>query len=254
MTHTAPAWHPDPQPCGDYGVDAPYVPAMLGVGGGLLLVLAGFFAARGSGAGGAVPCALSGIWLLLSAASYLYTTRIGKFRVWARLLGELPLRGDETILDIGSGRGAVQLMAAKRVPDGEVIGIDLWKSADQSGNTRETAIRNAEREGVAARVAFETGDMRDLPFPDNHFDAVLSSLAIHNITDEAGRARAITEAYRVLKPGGHLLIADIRASREYRDRLRALGAANVTMRTLGWRFWYGGPWVATTLVAATKAA
>jgi SAM-dependent methyltransferase len=56
---------------------------------------------------------------------------------------------------------------------------------------------------------------------------VVSSLAIHNIPDAAGRAKAIAEAVRVLRPGGQLLIADIRAAGEYRDTLRQMGLADV---------------------------
>ena len=57
----------------------------------------------------------------------------------------------------------------------------------------------------------------------------------------AGRAKAIAEAVRVLRPGGRLLIADIRVAGEYRNTLRQMGLADVATRTLGWLFWYGGP-------------
>jgi ubiquinone/menaquinone biosynthesis C-methylase UbiE len=121
---------------------------------------------------------------------------------------------------VGCGRGAVLLMAAKLLPRGRAVGIDLWKRADQSGNALEVTKRNAELEGVADRVELHTGDMRSLPFEDDSFDLVLSSLAIHNITDVTGRARAIDEAVRVLRPGGRLLIVDIGATSEYEARLR----------------------------------
>lgn len=91
-------------------------------------------------------------------------------------------------------------------------------------------------------------------FADDTFDLVVSSLAIHNIADVAGRAQAVAEAARVLKPRGRLLITDIRATAAYRDQLRRLGWTDVTTRGLGLRFWYGGPWMATTLVRATKPA
>src|SRR5262249_7030357 len=106
--------------------------------------------------------------------------------------------------------------------------------------------------GVGDRVTLMTADMRALPFRAEAFDVVLSSLAIHNIRNRDGRAAAVSEAVRVLRPGGRLLIADIQATAEYREWLRALGADDVMVRPLGWRFWYGGPWVATTLVTATR--
>jgi arsenite methyltransferase len=56
----------------------------------------------------------------------------------------------------------------------------------------------------------------------------------------------------VLRPGGRLLLADFRATQPYPERLRELGMAEVTHRSLGWRFWYGHPWAATRLVSARK--
>jgi hypothetical protein len=65
-------------------------------------------------------------------------------------------------------------------------------------------------------------------------------------------AYAITEGFRVLKPGGHMVIADIRATSIYEETLRTLGASNVKRRRLGWRFWWGNPVAATTLLTASK--
>src|SRR5262249_26126635 len=112
--------------------------------------------------------------------------------------------------------------------------------------------RNASLEGVADRVVIETGDMRALPFPDAAFDLVVSSLAIHNISGGAERDKAIAEAWRVLKPDGRLVIADIRATAAYASALQRLGASDVMRRSLGWRFWYGNPFASTSLVTATK--
>jgi arsenite methyltransferase len=105
---------------------------------------------------------------------------------------------------------------------------------------------------VQDRVEIETGDMRALPFADAAFDVVVSSLAIHNIRSNAARAQAIGEAWRVLKPGGRLAIADIRATGRYVETLRGLGAPAVARRRLGWRFWYGNPFAGTSLVTASK--
>jgi len=236
---------------GDYGFDAPNVLLTLTAIGLVFLAIAVVLAAFHLGFW-AIPAAAISLFVLLGVASFTYTTRRGKFVVWAQILEGLQLRGDERVLDMGSGRGAIQLMAAQLVPRGQAVGLDLWRSADQSGNAAAVASRNAQSEGVAGNTAFETGDMSKMPFPDNSFDLVVSSLAIHNIEDAATRQGAIDEAVRVIKPGGRLAIADFVATSSYAKRLGELGMAGVKRRNLGWRFWYGFPWTATSLVTATK--
>jgi arsenite methyltransferase len=193
-----------------------------------------------------------GLALAASAASFVFTTRTGKFALWRRVLDGLHLRGDERVLDIGCGRGAVTTMAARLVPTGWVAGVDLWHAADQSGNRAETTRRNAALEGVDGRVALQTADMTDLPFPAGAFDVVVSSLAMHNLQTAAGRSQAVDEAVRVLRPGGRLAIVDIKSTGEYAARLGELGMGGVTRTRLGWRGWYGGPWMASCAVHATK--
>ena len=186
-----------------------------------------------------------------TTASFIYATRSGKFHVWDRILDDLRLRGDETLLDMGCGRGAVLLAAAKRLPRGRAIGVDLWRP-DQTENSQDGTLANAALEGVADRVELHTADMTALPLADGSVDVIVSSLAIHNIPDRAGRQRALDEAVRVLRPGGRLAIADLWETRRHAARLRELGWRNVQRRNLGWRMWYGGPWFATRLVTATK--
>jgi arsenite methyltransferase len=143
-------------------------------------------------------------------------------------------------------------MAAQHLTMGRVVGVDIWQSADQSSNSAAATQRNAIAEGVADRVELHTGNMTALPFEDNSFDVVVSSLAIHNIRGRAGRDKAIDEAMRVLRPGGRLMIADIRAAQQYQLQLIKIGMQDVSCSRLGWQFWWGGPWAATRLVTATK--
>jgi SAM-dependent methyltransferase len=101
-------------------------------------------------------------------------------------------------------------------------------------------------------IILHTGDMTDLPFPDGAFDVVVSSLAIHNLPTLPARFQAIDQAMRVLRPGGRLVVADIRTVGKYAEHLRAVGAADVRTRNLGPGFWFSGPWQATSVVTATK--
>jgi len=190
--------------------------------------------------------------LAITLATYLHTTRRGKFLVWADILDRLPLAGDERVLDAGCGRGAVLTMVAKRLPCGSAVGIDVWSKADQSGNGVEAAERNLVAEGVRERCTLVTGDMRSMPFPDASFDLIVSSLAIHNIRSSAGRCQAIAEIARALSPGGRVAIADLGWTRRYAQKLEALGFIGVRRRHLGWRFWWGPGFPATALVTATK--
>ena len=200
-------------------------------------------AAALAGAGGAVVAG--------SAASYLYSTGPGKRAIWAELLDELDLRGDEHVLDVGCGRGAVLMLAARRLPAGRAVGADVWRRRDQSGNSRAATERNAAAEGVPDRVELADADARDLPFASASFDLVLSSLALSNIRGASGRAQALREAVRVLRPGGRLRIADDGADR-YAAVLRDAGCTDVAVRQLDWRTWYGIPGHHIPLVAAAR--
>lgn len=242
---------------GDYGFDGDFsvIPAVwhfVIAAAVCLALVAGTVALLASGAvvAGTVIAVVTAL-VLFTVASCLHTTKAGKFEVWARILAGLRLRGDEDVLDLGCGRGAVLLATAKLLPHGRAVGFDLWR-ADQTGNGPDATRRNAEREGVADRVELRTGDMTRLPFADNTFDLVLSNIAVHNIPSAAGRRAAIDEAVRVLRPGGRLAIADVLATKRHYDRLRELGLSDVRRRNLGWRMWWGGPWFPTRLVTATK--
>lgn len=236
---------------GEYGFDEPVWPLLFGLLGVIFLILGflSFWVFDIPVLG--VICFVCAMLFLFTAASYVYTTRQGKFQVWADILLRLGLRGDEHIIDLGCGRGAVLLMVASLLPSGKATGIDVWKVNEQSGNALSVTQQNAEREGVAGNVALHTADMQQLPFSDGSFDLVVSSLAIHNIRHPEGRKQALSEAARMLKPGGRLVIADF-FTQHYGECLRELGMTDVNHRSLDWRFWYGGPWAVPKLVSARK--
>jgi len=224
-----------------YGVDASAIPAIFGAAGAACCLAA---AQRRPGR---IAMAAAGTVLLANAGVYLHTTLRGKLRIWERELDRVGLQGNEQLLDLGCGRGAVLIAAARRLPTGRAVGADLW-TRDQSGNGPEITLANAAAAGVADQVEVHTANMTALPFPDGSFNVVTSALAIHNIPSPEGRYRAVDEAMRVLRPGGQLLIADPwPMARKY-----AAHIGQGTLRPLGPGYWYGGPWLSVTLLHAVK--
>jgi SAM-dependent methyltransferase len=126
-----------PRRRGSYGIDAPYAPAFIAV-----LAVAEFVLAIITGQ---VWPFLGGLFVLAILGFYFHSTLRGKFLVWAELLDRLGLRGDERILDLGCGRGAVLLLAAQHLTTGRAVGVDLWRSADQSGNSTEAGRKQSTK-------------------------------------------------------------------------------------------------------------
>ncbi|MEA2228088.1 MAG: hypothetical protein QOF29_2753 [bacterium] len=211
----------------DYGLDAPGVVRNFAIAGAvcaagaLVLALTGALAAEGL-------LALCAAMFWAAAVGMLRSSRRGKLVERDRLLDALGLRGDETVLDVGCGRGLLLNGAAKRLPDGHAVGVDVWSSADQSGNSRRAALANAEAEGVAERVEVLDADMRDLPFDDGTFDVVVSSIAIHTLPDRDEREQACLEIARVVRPGGRVAVLDFRVTHEYQLAFEDAGLVDVT--------------------------
>jgi SAM-dependent methyltransferase len=118
--------------------------------------------------------------------------------------------GSGRVLDVGagSGRASIGLLLAR--PQATAIGVDIYSGywgIDE--NTPERFMKNARIAGVAERAAARVGDMRELPFANGEFDAVVSSYAIDHLR-RAERPKAIAEVARVLKPGGEFLLSIIR--------------------------------------------
>jgi demethylmenaquinone methyltransferase/2-methoxy-6-polyprenyl-1,4-benzoquinol methylase len=116
-----------------------------------------------------------------------------------KLLVEKTVAPGDIVLDCGAGTGSTALLAAQRIgPAGKVMLFDLCDGMLNVAKDRAVAA------GVLERLEFQTGDMLDLPFADNSFDAVLSTYSICPLHDPA---RGAMELYRVVKPGGHIGIA-----------------------------------------------
>src|SRR4051812_36552299 len=155
----------------DYGIDAPGVVRvflLLGFLGLAALVtrVIGVWSERTALGALGWPVMCFGLTMGMTGAVMWWDSRVGKIRRRDRVLAGLPWRGDEGVLDVGWGRGLYLIGAARRVPHGRAVGIDVWNTSALSGNAMDATRRNAEVEGVADRVELKTADAREMPFAD----------------------------------------------------------------------------------------
>jgi ubiquinone/menaquinone biosynthesis C-methylase UbiE len=115
------------------------------------------------------------------------------------LVVEHGVREGDTVLDAGGGTGSTSLLAAERVgPKGTVVVFDL------SPDMLDVARAKATEAGLVDRMKFKSGDILELPFPDESFDAVLSTYSMCPLFDPA---KGVLELYRTVKKGGRLAAA-----------------------------------------------
>lgn len=106
----------------------------------------------------------------------------------------------ETVLDLGSGGGIDVFLAANKVGDqGKVIGVDM------TPDMISAAVENAQKGGYN-NVEFKLGEIENLPIEDSTIDVIISNCVI-NLTPD--KNKAYQEVYRVLKPGGRILVSDL---------------------------------------------
>ena len=124
-------------------------------------------------------------------------------------------------LDIGTGPGHIPLLICEELPGSSVLGVDL------SENMLIHANRHREGSAFVERIEYKLMDAKDLELPDGHFDAVYSNTILHHIPDPRP---FLSEAYRMLRPGGALLIRDLfrPESEERRDELVELYAVGAS--------------------------
>ena len=134
-------------------------------------------------------------------------------RLRSRLVDQLDLAPGLSVLEVGCGTGSLAIRVCRTEPRARVFGID----------PDAQALRIAGRKASAAgtRIRFDLGEAERLRYPAESFDRVVFSLVLHHL-DRAGKREALAEAWRVLRPGGSLHVADIGPAPGRLSRLAAM--------------------------------
>jgi arsenite methyltransferase len=217
-----------------YGIDAPGLVRFFFIAGAVALAV--FLLALLSSVAGqtlkiiiAVLFGIAATYLLGMGCLMIYYSKVAKLKDCENLLNLVQWSGDELVLDVGCGRGLMLVGAAKRLISGKAIGIDLWQEQDQANNSPDATLSNAAIEGVTERIEVKTADMRQLPFPENYFDAIVSNWTVHNLAAATDRQKALDEMIRVLKPNGIVVLSDIVNQTEYAEYFGVRGMTNVQL-------------------------
>jgi len=115
------------------------------------------------------------------------------------LIHQAQIRPGMRVLDLGCGTGTLTILTKQTHPDAEVVGLD--------GDPAVLEIARSKAKQTGVNITLDQGMAFQLPYPDNSFDRVFSSLVIHHLTTD-DKQRTMFEIYRVLRPGGELHIID----------------------------------------------
>lgn len=125
------------------------------------------------------------------------TTREKLFK--SELVKQIALQPSQRVLDLGCGTGTLTVALKESRPEAEVFGLD--------GDAKILEIARLKAEKASAEIEFETGLSYKMPYENAYFERVVSSLFFHHLTPENKR-KTLAEIFRVLKPGGILLVGD----------------------------------------------
>ena len=133
----------------------------------------------------------------------------GQDRRWRRMVVDLAaVPPDGRVLDVATGTGAVAFALSRHTPQAQGVGLDFCEPMIEAAQAR-AATGKGYAAGLREMPSFQVGDALDLPYPDDHFDAVTISFGMRNLADIPCGLRQMR---RVLKPGGRLVCLELLAS------------------------------------------
>jgi SAM-dependent methyltransferase len=157
-----------------------------------------------------IPALLSmGVAAYFAYARYLFSPKGGNVQnqIWDTVAANLDWNGEGKALDIGCGNGALTIRLASKFTGAQVTGIDYW--GERWEYSKSTCEANAKAESVNDRVVFQKASASKLPFEDEYFDAAVSNLCFHEVSDAKDKREVIREALRVVKKGGKFAFQDL---------------------------------------------
>lgn len=234
----------------NYGIDAPKVIRNLLIIGILLLLCSIFLPAdlfppisiylnRSS--------FIPGICLTITGLLMIAYAKIGKFKHRDRILNLHNWKGDENVLDVGTGLGLLMIGAAKKLTNGKSFGIDIFNTYDLSDNSIEQTKINAELENVTNKVEILKENILKTNFKEDYFDVIVSNLCLHNLYKSEEKEQACIEIHRILKRNAKAIISDFKGINEYKKTFENLGMTVEKVET-----YYFDTFPPLTIIIATK--
>jgi SAM-dependent methyltransferase len=153
-----------------------------------------------------VVTALLAAVTLWSVAAFLVVQFVFRFNDVPKLpTAAFVASGPARVVDLGAGSGRSTIMLLWERPQATAVALDNFSAGYIVGHGPDKTRANFRAAGIESRATVQSGDMRALPFPDRSFDAAISVAAIDHLSREDSR-KALSEAARVLKPGGQFLL------------------------------------------------